>query len=326
MAIDSEVQVIIEQFEKFKTPPFDTLSPQAARNHPSLKNAVEELGAANLMNRLGNIFHPYPELVHSITHCLVPSRDEHLLARIFRPNDRKLLPVIVYFHGGGWVISNLDVYESSCRALCNACQAIVISVAYRLAPENKFPVPANDAYDSLQWLMDHASDFGGDSSKVVVCGESAGGNLAAVSCLKALDEKGRMPRGQVLIYPVTDSRLNTPSMLEFSQTIPLNNKMMPWFWNHYLQNDSQKREIYAAPIFAENFIGLPPTLLITAEYDPLRDEGENYAQKLSKAGVPVQSTRYKGMIHEFFGLSSSVSQAAQAVKEVADWMAELFRS
>lgn len=324
MPIDSQVQAILDQFIKFNPQPIERLEPQAARNNPSLKNAVEELAAESIMNRIEGVVKPMPEPVGAITHQVIPA-EEPILARIYTPVGTGPFPIIVYFHGGGWVIANLDVYESSCRALCNATESIVVSVAYRQAPEFKYPTAVNDAYEATQWVISHASALGGIPSKVVVFGESAGGNLATVVCLKALEEKGHMPIGQILIYPVTDSRLNTPSMREFTHTVPLYSKMMPWFWNHYLQNEGQKTDVYASPIFAEKLSGLPPTLVITAEYDPLRDEGENYAQKLSEAGISVQSTRYEGMVHEFFGLAGAVSKAKEALTEVADWLKELYK-
>lgn len=326
MPIDSQIQSILDQFAKFTPQPIEKLEPQAARNNPTLKNAVEEMTAESLMNRIESIIKPAPEPVGAITHHLIPTKEDALLARIYTPKGEGPFPVIVYFHGGGWVIANLDVYESSCRALCNACESLVVSVAYRQAPENKYPAAVNDAYQSTQWVMQHASDFNGDISRVIVCGESAGGNLAAVTCLKALEEKGQMPSGQILIYPVTDARMKTSSMLEFTDTVPLYYQMMPWFWNHYLENEEQKTDIYASPIFAEHLHGLPPALVITAEYDPLRDEGENYAEKLSKAGVDVQITRYDGMVHEFFGLAGSVSKAKEALQEVANWVKQIYAS
>lgn len=320
MPIDKQIQAILDQFEKFNPQAIETLSPQAARNNPTLKNAVEEMHAESLVSRLEGLVKPMPEPVGEITHHMIPTPEEPLLARIYTPTGSRPFPVIVYFHGGGWVIGNLDIYESSCRALCQACQAIVISVAYRLAPENKYPAAVHDAYHATQWVIKHAEDFSGISSQVFVAGESAGGNLAAVTCLKIRDEKGLMPLGQILIYPVTDGHMNTPSMLEFTHTVPLYYKMMAWFWRHYLQHELQKAEKYASPLLADDLSGLPPAIVITAEYDPLRDEGENYAAKLAQAGVSVQSQRYEGMVHEFFGLAGNVTKAKEAVDEVADWV------
>ncbi len=323
MPIDPEVQSIIDQFKKFKPQPIEQLSPNAARNNPSLKNAVEELATENFVQRVKGVVKPMPEPVYSIENIIIPNPEEPTLARVYTPKGIGPFPIIVYFHGGGWVISNLDVYEPSCRALCNACEAVVISVAYRLAPENKYPAALNDAYHSTQWIIKNVAKFNGISSQVLVAGESAGGNLAAATCLKIKAEGGDMPLGQILIYPVTDGRINTPSMLEFTETIPLYYKMMPWFWNHYLQNDTQRYEAYTSPVLAKDLSHLPPTIIITAEYDPLRDEGEDYAKKLSQAGVSVQSTRYEGMVHEFFGLTGCVDKAKQALTEVADWVKQL---
>ncbi len=323
MPIDTHVQAILDQFAKFTPQPIEKLTPQAARHNPTLKNAVEEIASRSLVNRVEQVVKPMPEPVEAITHHLISTTEDPLLARIYKPKGKGPFPVIVYFHGGGWVIANLDVYEPSCRALCNACEAVIVSVAYRQAPENKYPSAVNDAYQATQWVMEHTAYFNGNPGQVLVCGESAGGNLATVTCLKALDEKGKMPLGQILIYPVTDASMNTPSMKEFTDTKPLYYKMMPWFWNHYLQDEAQGQEPYASPLLAQTVKGLPPTLVITAEFDPLRDEGESYAKKLAEAGVAVKSTRYEGMVHEFFGLAGGVGKAKEALQEVADWVKEL---
>jgi acetyl esterase len=325
MHVDKQVQSILDQFKKFKPQKMETLTPDAARNNPTLKNAVEEITAEHVAYRIKSIFSPIPEPVKSITHLTIPTPNGPLLARVFAPEGSASLPVIVYFHGGGWVIANLDVYEASCRALCNSTQAIVVSVAYRLAPENKYPAAVEDAYNAVQWIFQNASKFHGDSSKIVVCGESAGGNLAAVTCLKARMENGRMPIAQILIYPVTDGRMQTTSMQEFTDTLPLYRDMMPWFWNNYLKNDTQKQEVFASPLLADSLKDLPPAFVVTAEFDPLRDEGEEYAKKLLNDGVSVKSKRYKGMVHEFFGLAGAVDGAKECLDDITSWLKEQFK-
>ena len=265
-----------------------------------------------------------PEPVEKIEHLLIPTRDGEVLARIYYPNTDKNLPVLVYFHGGGWVIANLDVYESSCRALCNAAEAIVVSVNYRMSPEAKFPAAVNDAYDATQWIIQNAANIGGDPNHVAIAGESAGGNLATVTCLQAIDKGGRMPIAQLLVYPVTDTSMSQASYAENQDTIPLHTSMMPWFWNYYLENEADKSNKYVAPLTADNFSGMPPTILITAEFDPLRDEGEQYAQKLAAGGVSVKSERFDGVVHEFFGLAGAVSKASDAVKFAAEGLKEVF--
>ena len=313
MPIDSQLQPILDHFERFGAPPLETLSPENARNNPTLKNAVEEMAAESAMVRTMNVVMPaLPEPIANISHILIPSDDGEILARVYTPDGEGPFPVLVYFHGGGWVIANLEVYEPSCRSLCNAAQCVVVSVAYRLAPEHKYPAAADDAYTATQWVMKNARKLNGDPNRIAVGGESAGGNLATVSCLRARDEGGRIPVAQLLIYPVTDARMNTPSYEENANAVPLNRAMMVWFWHHYLESAEQKLDPHLSPLLAD-LEDLPPAIVITAEFDPLRDEGEAYAERLSESGVRVYLHRYEGMSHEFFGLSGVVAKAKEAL-------------
>lgn len=319
------MQAVVDQLVKFKAPPIENLDFANARNTPTFKNAVEEMASQSATTRAVNVALPaMPEPVGKIEHFLIPTRDGEVLARAYYPSDETNLPVIVYFHGGGWVIANLDVYESSCRALCNAAEAIVVSVNYRQSPEAKFPAAINDAYDATQWLIENAAQFGGDPSRVAIAGESAGGNLATVTCLQAKDQGGRMPVAQLLVYPVTDTSMSQPSYAENQDTIPLHSSMMPWFMKYYLENEADKTHKYVAPLMAEDLSGMPPAIVITAEFDPLRDEGEQYAKKLADAGVSVKFQRFDGVVHEFFGLAGAVSKAADAVKFAAEGLQEVF--
>jgi len=325
-SLDSDMQGVLEQLMKFNSPPIENLTPANARNTPTFKNAVEEMASNSATVRTMNVAMPaMPEPVGKVEHILIPTSEGEVLARVFSPDaDEKNLPVIVYFHGGGWVIADLNVYESSCRALCNAAEAIVVSVAYRQSPEVKYPAAVNDAYEATQWVLQNAANIGGDPNRVAIAGESAGGNLAAVTCLRAKDEGGRMPIAQLLVYPVTDTSMSQASYAENTDTQPLNSSMMTWFWKHYLESDSQKSEKYVAPLTANDLSGLPPAIIITAEFDPLRDEGEQYAQKLADAGVSVKSQRYDGVTHEFFGLAGAVAKAKDAVTFAADGLKEVF--
>ncbi len=305
--MDEQMSKVLDQFGKLGPVPLTELSPANARNSPTLKNAVEE------MARTGRGC--------QVSHRAIPGGDGELLVRIFTPPGAGPFPLLVYFHGGGWVIANLDVYESSCRSICGAAAAIVVSVAYRLAPEFKFPAAVDDAYAAVQWAIANAESLGADPAKVFVGGESAGGNLATVSCLKAIGEGGRLPAGQILIYPVTDiSNTERRSYVQNVDARPLNSAMMPWFFKQYLETPEQRNHPYASPILAPSLTGMPPAIVITAEFDPLRDEGEAYASLLREFGVAVRSTRYEGVSHEFFGLAGTVSKADQAVAEIAQWM------
>jgi len=226
--------------------------------------------------------------------------------------------VLVYFHGGGWVIGNLDAYDAydaydaSARALTNAARHVVVSVAYRQAPEFKFPAAANDAYSASQWVMRNARSVGGIPGRVSVGGESAGGNLATVAALMARDRGGRMRVHQLLVYPVTNYAFNTPSYREEARDIPLDRASMRWFWGYYLRRPADGRNPYASPLRA-NLRGLPPATVIAADNDPLRSEGEAYARRLEAAGVRTSYTRYNGVMHEFFGMGAVIPKAKLAV-------------
>lgn len=324
MPIDDQLQAVLDQFDKFNSPPIAKLSPENARNAPTLKNAAEEMLAESLAARAMSIAKPMPEPVGGISHVLIPGPGGDILARVFTPEGDGPHPVLVYFHGGGWVIANLDVYEPSCRALCNAASAIVVSVAYRQAPEHKFPAAVEDASAALQWILENARALGGDPTRVAVGGESAGGNLATVSCLKARDDGAPMPVFQLLIYPVTNYAFDTPSYRENANSKPLSADMMPWFFKHYLNTEADGQHPYVSPLRAHDLRGLPPALVLTAEYDVLRDEGGAYAERLRESGVAVKAVRYDGMVHEFFGLAGMVDKAKEALTEAAEGLKAAF--
>jgi acetyl esterase len=317
MPVDSQIQEILDQFAQLNPLPILHLSPENARNLPTLREAAQAALAQSMGKRLQNVANPAPEPVGSIQHILIPGRLGEMLARVYTPEGTGPYPVLVYFHGGGWVIANLDTYDASCRALCNGAGCVVVSVAYHQAPEYKFPAAVEDADEALQWVMANAAQINGDPARVAVGGESAGGNLAAVACLAAREQGGSMPVFQLLIYPVTNFGYDFPSYQENAHAQPLSSDMMPWFWKHYLRSGADGANPFASPLRATDLSGLPPALIITAEYDPLRDEGEAYGEKLRAAGVPVTISRYEGMVHEFFGLAGLVSKAKEAVEQAA---------
>ncbi len=247
-----------------------------------------------------------------IGHIAIPTPAGKLVARVYTPRGPRPHPVLVYFHGGGWVIANLDTYDASCRALAAAAGAVVVSVAYRQAPESKFPAAANDAYWSSQWVMRNAASLGGDPRRVSVGGESAGGNLAAVAALMARDKHGLMPASQILVYPITNHDFSTPSYRSEAKDVPLGRPLMQWFWAKYLPYPAAARNPYASPLRA-NLQGLPSAVVITDENDPLRSEGEAYAAKLRASGVTVSARRFDGVMHEFFGMGAVIPQGKEAV-------------
>ena len=315
---DAQMKAILDELGSFNALPIEKLSPMNARNSPTVANAVMGLLAKRGKGAV--------EMVGDVSHQLIPGPGGDLLARIYKPRGKGPFPVLVYFHGGGWVIATIDTYDSSCRALANAANCMVVSVAYRQAPENKFPAAAEDAYAATQWVIANAAQLNGDPNRVAVGGESAGGNLAAVTCLMARDRKGLMPVHQMLVYPVTNYAFDTPSYQENANAKPLNKAMMMWFWNHYLKNEADGSNPYASPLRTENFRNLPPATVITAEIDPLRSEGQAYAQQLQKAGVSVKATNYSGVTHEFFGAGAVVDKAKQAVRDAATGLRSGFRS
>ena len=235
-------------------------------------------------------------------------------------------PLMVFFHGSGFVICNLDTHDAMCRNLCSAAGIVVVSVDYRLAPEHKFPAASDDCFAATQWAVAHAAELGADPARVVIAGDSAGGNLAAVTALRARESGGPALRGQLLLYPVTDYHTpGTPSYRDNAEGYGLTREAMKWFWGHYLARESDADNPYASPLKAADFRGLPAALVITAEYDVLRDEGERYAERLREAGVPVQMTRYDGHHHGFFNCVGTLPRADDALAECAGLLKAVLR-
>jgi acetyl esterase len=237
--------------------------------------------------------------------------------RVYTPHGSPPFPVVVWFHGGGWVLGSIEEHETVCRQLCEGAGAVVVSVGYRLAPEHRFPAAAEDCYAATVWAAAHAAELGGDAGRLAVAGDSAGGNLAAVVALMARDRGGPPLRFQLLVYPVTDGTMGSSSMRENGEGYFLTAEAMRWFWDHYAPDPADRSNPYAAPLAAADLAGLPPALVITAEFDPLRDEGETYGARLREAGVPVAVSRYDGMIHGFFTSGALFDAAGKAVAEAS---------
>ena len=306
MPLDPQVKALIASMAALNLPPIETTSPAEAREMFYKRTAA-----------LG----PGPE-VASVTDHTVPVTDGTIAVRVYSPSSSTALPVLVFYHGGGWVIGDLYTHDAICRTVANAAGCVVASVDYRLAPEFRYPVAAEDSYAALAWIAAHAPDIGADARRIAVGGDSAGGNLAAVVALMAKARGGPRIALQVLIYPVTDHGFDTASYLENADGYLLTREGMRWFWNHYL-GDADGRQPYASPLRGD-LAGLPPALVITAEYDPLRDEGEALASKLTAAGVPVTLTRYPGQVHGFFRLTPVLDGARAAVDEVAGALRKVF--
>lgn len=271
-----------------------------------------------------------PEPVAHVEDRHVPSTGGDIPVRLFVPEGERPFPVLVFFHGGGWVLSNVDTHDPLCRKIANRARCIVVSVEYRLAPEHKFPAAVEDCYAATCWVAEQAKTFGGDPARIAVGGDSAGGNLAAVVTLLARDEHGPQLMYQLLIYPATDYFTSpesaTASYHENGEGYFLTIEGMTRFWKHYLNSEDEGKDVRVAPLRAKDFSGLPPALVVTAEYDPLRDEGEMYAARLQEAGVPVIVKRYNGMIHGFFNMSALLDQGQKAIEEVSALLRKAFAS
>jgi acetyl esterase len=236
--------------------------------------------------------------------------------RLYAPTDVGDLPVVVFFHGGGWVLSTVAGHDHIARRIAARSGAMVVSVDYRLAPEHPFPAPHDDCWAATAWLADHAHEWGGDGSRIAVCGDSAGGNLAAGVALRARDE-GVALALQALVYPCIDDRPHSyPSMIENGEGLFLTATDMAWFWDHFVPPE-HRSDPRAVPARAGDLAGVAPALVITAEFDPLRDEGEEYARRLAAAGVPTTVTRYPGVVHGFVTRWGAIARAEHAHDELA---------
>ncbi len=245
----------------------------------------------------------------------VPGPAGEVPLRIYRPQAPGPHPVLVYFHGGGWVIGDLDTADAACRDLCETAGCVVVSVDYHLAPEHRFPAAVDDSYAALEWVASHKDELGG-SGRLAVAGESAGGNLAAVLCLKARDQAGPPIDFQLLLYPVVDHDLSRPSYVDNGTGYILETATMHWFWDHYCPEPVSRSHPYASPLKAADHAGLPPALVMTAEFDPLRDEGNLYAETLAAAGNQAEAICCEGLVHDFFATAQQF-KASRAPFETA---------
>jgi len=255
----------------------------------------------------------------------IAGADGQIAARIYTPEGSPPMGVLVYFHGGGWVLGDLESHDRVCRALANGAGCVVVSIDYRLAPEHVFPAGAMDCYAATQWVAENAASFGADRSRMAVGGDSAGGNLAAAVSLMARDRGGPAINFQLLLYPVPDCALDTPSQKEFTEDgYVLSRADMEWFWKNYLDRAAEKNNPYACPLRAKNLSGLPPALVLTASHDPLRDEGERFAERLIAAGVKVTCTRYEGVTHGFVSFADALDKGKEGIRQAADALKAAF--
>jgi acetyl esterase len=310
MPLDPQAQALLEQMQALPTWYEVPLSDARLQREIS----------APLMNG-------QPEPVKYVEDRALPGPDGEIPIRIYTPAGDGPFPVLVYFHGGGWVLSNLATHDALCRKLTNRAGCITVSVDYRLAPEHKFPAAVEDAYAATSWVAAHAHTFQGDPTRIAVGGDSAGGNLSAVVTHIARDQGGPALFYQLLIYPATDYYTPdspTLSYHTYGDGYFLTRESMQRFWQHYLRSPHQGTHPQAAPLRQNDLGLLPPALVITAEFDPLIDEGELYAQRLRAAGVPVTLRRYDGMIHGFFTMSARIDKAKQAIDETGETVRRVF--
>ena len=302
MPLDRQAEALLKMTAHQRAVPNHTKTAQQAR-----ADALER--AVAMAKLVGD-----PEPVGRVEDRLIPGPGGDLPIRVYTPRNRSG-GAVVYFHGGGWVLCNLDTHDDLCRALANHSDATVISVDYRLAPESKYPAAAEDCYAATRWVSEHAAELDIDPSRIAVGGDSAGGNLAAVVALMARDRGRPAIAFQLLVYPVIDREFLAGWPAEPSGGHLLSPLDMYWYWDQYLESREQAHEAYASPLHADDLSGLPPAFISTAEYDLLHGEGEAYAQRLQAAGVPTTYRHYEGVFHGFFNMALFLDKAQAAQKE-----------
>ena len=312
VALDPDAAAVFKAFQEAGRPAYETLTPAEAR-------------AYYLAGR--PVTHPEPPELAAVRDVAIPAPHGAIPARLYEPKQLRtvngLAPGLVFFHGGGWVIGDLDSHDVVCRQLAHEGESIVISVDYRLAPEHKFPAAVEDAITATQWVATNAADLGIDAARLCVGGDSAGGNLAAVVAIAARDGNGPALSGQVLIYPATDFAMTHPSHSEPQTSILLTHSVIRWFRDHYLNGAADVNDWRASPARATTLIGLPPAYVLTAGADPLRDEGNDYAQRLREAGVAVTHRSLPGQFHGFFTMGKLLQQANFAASDIGTWLKAL---
>ena len=259
-----------------------------------------------------------PEKIFSIQDRYIPGPTADLHVRIYRPSEAKDLPAMVYFHGGGWVLNFLDIYDAELSSLANKSDSVVIAVNYQKAPEHPYPIPFDDCYATYLWVHQNAESLGIGSSRIGVGGESAGANLAAAVALKIRDTSGPSLAYQLLINPCAERDFNSASYQSFATGYGLSRQGMQWYWEQYLQGNEHDQDPYACPSTAKDFSNLAPAIVVTAEFDPLKDDGVKYERLLRQAGVLTHYREYKGMIHGFANLGSITPTAALALSDCAE--------
>lgn len=310
--LDPQAKLLIEKAEAAGNPELYELDPLAAR-----KQFLELSKAVDVK----------PMNVGSVENQLIPGPAGNIALRVYRPTGvQGNASALIYFHGGGWVIGDLDTHDGICRWICSQSGCVVASVDYRMAPEHKFPAPLEDCLAATFWVAENGEALGIDIARIAVGGDSAGGNLAAVVSQQARDQGGPSIAYQLLIYPATDLTMSEASHQELAKGYRLTKPLMEWFIGHYLNNDSERMDSRASPLFCDDLNGLPAALVITAGFDPLRDEGVRYADKLSSSGVETTHVCYDGMIHGFFSMGGWLEKSREALDYTSQKLAEALRN
>ena len=308
--LDPRAEEMLKQMEQMDNPPLEQLTPAQARG---------------IINAAAKKLPVVPETVANVKNFNIPGPAGQIPIRTYTPQGSGPFPLLVYFHGGGWVFCNLDTHDNVCRSLANGAGCVVVSVDYRLAPEHKFPAAVEDAYAATKWVESNTMLINGDSTRIAVGGDSSGGNLAAVVSLMARDMGSPTLIFQLLAYPAIDiSSFNTDSHRDYAEGYGLTGADMKWFQKHYLERKEDQRNPHASPLLADDLSGLPPALLITAEFDVLGDEGKAYANRLKQAGVSVKYIQYKGMIHAGVAWAVALDMVKDALDEATSTLRSAF--
>ena len=302
MSLDPQAAALLKSMEESDAPPFHECTPEEARI---------------MYDKGSELVRGEPPEPHSLESINIPGQAGPIDAWVYKPSEDKGLPILVFFHGGGFVFGSLKSHDTVCRSLCMEAGCIVVAIDYRLAPENKYPAALDDAWDATQWIASHADALGGDPNRLAVGGDSAGGCLTAAVTLLA--KESGLPKicKQLLIYPCTDITRSYESHKTFAEGYRLTSDLLDWFYGHYFSEQDNIRHWKASPLFSGDLANLPSAFIISAGYDPLQDEAKAYAKKLTEAGVKTKLTHYDGMLHGFITMPGVLDKASEALTECA---------
>ncbi|MBA3324750.1 MAG: alpha/beta hydrolase [Rhodobacteraceae bacterium] len=315
---NDQMQAVLDQLQALGAKPLGTIDVEAARSQPTPADAVMAVMEAEGIE-------PDPALQAIRTQDItIPGPAGEIAARVYTPEGEGPFPVVVYYHGGGWVIADIDTYDASARALAHGADAIVVSSHYRQAPEHTFPASHEDAYAAYAWTVENVHEFNGDAGRMAVAGESAGGNLAMNVAIEARDRQATLPGHMLLVYPVAGNDMQTESYVENADAAPLSKAGMEWFFSQEFENMEQSADPRINLVERDDLGELPPATVITAQIDPLRSEGQMLAEQLEAADVPVEAQNFEGVTHEFFGMGAVVDEAKEAVEFAAGNLRDAF--